>query len=93
MALAVDALAFSAVVEHRRREWLNRVDKITIAPLEVRGSACHPAHGAPISPALECRSIKAMVRSCQCSSEVAILASKSGHRVDPGLTREVENEN
>jgi Transposase IS66 family len=32
-----------------------------------------------------------MVRSCQCSSEVAISISKSDHRVDTGLTREVEN--
>jgi hypothetical protein len=47
--------------------------------------------GAPMSPALVCRSIKAMVRSCQCSSKVAISLSKSGPRVDAGLTREVEN--
>ena len=47
--------------------------------------------GAPISPALECRTIKAMVRSCQCASEVAISVSKSGHRGDAGLTREVGN--
>jgi hypothetical protein len=32
-----------------------------------------------------------MVRSCQCSSKVAISVSKSGPRVDAGLTREVEN--
>jgi hypothetical protein len=47
--------------------------------------------GAPLSPALVCRSIKAMVRSCQCSSKVALSAPKSGPRVDAGLTREVEN--
>ena len=47
--------------------------------------------GAPMPAALECRTIKAMVRSCQCASEVAISVSKSGHRVDAGLTREVEN--
>jgi hypothetical protein len=34
---------------------------------------------------------QAMVRSCQCSSKVAISVSKSGPRVDAGLTREVEN--
>src|SRR3984893_8866880 len=77
------------------REWFNKAPpptshKITFAPPEMWGSACH-LRDAPISPALECRRIPAMVRSCQSSSEVAISASKSGHRVDAGLTREVEN--
>ncbi len=76
-----------------RREWLNKAlpptsHKNIFTPLEVWRCL---SSGAPMSPALVCRRIKAMVRSCQCSANVAISASKSGHRVDAGLTREVEN--
>jgi len=39
---------------------------------------------APMSRALVCRSITAMVRPCQCSSKVAASASKFGRRVDVG---------
>jgi hypothetical protein len=89
----IDALAFAPAAG---REWLNKAPpptshEITFASLDACGSAGHPARDAPMSPALACRSIEAMVRSCQCSSEVALSASKSGHRMDAGLTREAEN--
>jgi len=50
---------------YEAREWLDRAlpptsHKIPFAPLEACGSACHPAPGAPVSPAVECRGIKAM---------------------------------
>ena len=65
--------------------------RLVLRPLRCGGVLGRP-RDAPISPALERRRLPAMVRSCQCSANVAISASKSGHRVDAGLTREVENE-
>jgi hypothetical protein len=44
------------------------------------------------SPSLEWWNVKAIVRSCQSASEVALSVSKPVHRVDTGLTREVINE-
>ena len=98
-SFAATALAHGRLSLQRRspsadgREWLKKAlppmsHKITFASLEV--GECLSS-GAPVSPALECRSIQAMVRSCQWSPKVAISASKSGPWADTGLTREVEN--
>jgi hypothetical protein len=69
------------------KKWLNRA----LSAGGVRECLSSARRNAPISSASECRSSKAMVRSCQCASEVALSAAKSGHRGDAGLTREVEN--
>jgi AraC-like DNA-binding protein len=79
----------------RARELLARTDLSLSKVAFAVGFAdqSHFTRDAPMAPALVCRSIKAKVRSCQFSSEVAISVSKSGHRLDAGLTREAENEN
>jgi len=59
----------------------NGVGQATTASVASLGAG-RPARDAPMSPALVCRSIKAMVLPCQCSSKAAISTSKSGHGVD-----------